>query len=37
MGEDSGDTSDNTEKVHLVGDVLRNSCGRVLALRRSEK
>lgn len=37
MGKDNGDTSDDNEKVHLVDDVLRNSCRRILALRRSEE
>lgn len=33
MGKDSGNASDDYYQVHLVDDVLRNSC-RILGLRK---
>lgn len=37
MDGGSGNTPDENEKVHLVDDVLRSSCRRTLASRRSEQ
>lgn len=37
IGQGSGNTPDENEKVHLVDDVLRSSCRRTLALRRSKQ